>query len=449
MKRPKLIRDPIYNYIEINPDEIAIVDHPLLQRLRHIRQLQTTYLTYVGGEHSRFQHSLGVMHLATEFAEHLGGDEAIIKATRMLGLLHDLGHGPYSHTFDDAIIQRSEELRKKGIKSHEDLGLMLIKNTEIGDILKDMGIYDVFSKIATESPDEVPEELRPYHYVVKSWIYPADIMDFLMRDAYYTGTKEYGFVDYYRLIRFSERIDGDIAIAEQALATLKNFLMARSYMFSSVYFHPTCRATDFIVGDMLEKANEHYHYEDAVLKASEGDYEDFLMLTDEYILYSIIKDGKNAESGPLKEAYEYASMLIKRIIPWKMIYSVDLSFSGENAAMNYRYFDVKRHIEEVKSDVLAKLEPYGISESDIIFDHTKYKHLPDNPREMKGTIIVRTRGQDLHEIPISRVVEGYPLYTITIRVYASKKFREHFDKIKKVLEEGFSSVKSAKLGVTM
>ncbi|MCD6359277.1 MAG: HD domain-containing protein [Armatimonadetes bacterium] len=123
MKRPKLIRDPIYNYIEINPDEIAIVDHPLLQRLRHIRQLQTTYLTYVGGEHSRFQHSLGVMHLATEFAEHLGGDEAIIKATRMLGLLHDLGHGPYSHTFDDAIIQRSDELRKKGIKSHEDLVL--------------------------------------------------------------------------------------------------------------------------------------------------------------------------------------------------------------------------------------------------------------------------------------------------------------------------------------
>jgi len=449
MTRSKLIRDPIHNYVEINYNEIPIVDHPLVQRLRHIKQLQTTYLTYVGGEHSRFQHSLGVMHLATEFASHLGGESEIILTTRILGLLHDLGHGPYSHTFDDAIIQKSEELKRRGIKSHEDLGLMLIRNSEIIDHLNSLGIDDIFMKIAHNNVNEIPEELRPYHYVVKNWIYPADIMDFLMRDSYYTGTKEYGFVDYYRLIKFSEKINGEIAIAEQAISTLRNFLMARSYMFSSVYFHPTCRATDFIVVDMLFEANKYYDFEGIVLKAVQGEYEDFLTLTDESVIYSILRDGKTTRDKNLKKAYEYASMLIRRIIPWKMIYFIDIPFRGEDAAVSYRYFDVKKHIEEVKEEVLPKLESLGISENDIVFDHTKYKYLPDNPREVKGTIAVKTRNGELHEVPIVKIAEGYPLYTITIRVYISKKYREHFDIIKRALKESFEKLKSTSIGVTM
>ncbi|MCD6503655.1 MAG: HD domain-containing protein [Euryarchaeota archaeon] len=449
MIRSKLIRDPIHNYIEIYHEEIPIVDHPLVQRLRHIRQLQTTYLTYVGGEHSRFQHSLGVMHLATEFSSHLGNDKDMIRTTRLLGLLHDIGHGPYSHTFDDAIIQKSSELKQKGIRSHEDLGLMLIKNSEIRDYLEDLGVYDMFMRIAHNNIEEIPRDLRPYHYVVKNWIYPADIMDFLMRDAYYTGTKEYGFVDYYRLIKFSEIVDGEIAIAEQAISTLRNFLMARSYMFSSVYFHPTCRATDFIVVDMLFEANKYYDFEGIILKAIQGDYEDFLMLTDESVVYLILRDGKNTRDKHLKKAYEYASMLVRRIIPWKMIYFIDIPFRGEDAAVSYKYFDVRKHIEEVKAEVMPKLEDLGVSEEDLVFDHTKYKYLPDNPREVKGTIAVKTRNGELHEVPIVKIAEGYPLYTITIRVYVSKKHREHFDTIKRTLKEAFEKLKSTSIGVTM
>ncbi len=225
--------------------------------------------------------------------------------------------------------------------------------------------------------------------------------------------------------------------------------MARSYMFSSVYFHPTCRATDFIVVDMLFEANKYYDFEGIVLKAVQGEYEDFLTLTDESVIYSILRDGRTTRDKNLKKAYEYASMLIRRIIPWKMIYFIDIPFRGEDAAVSYRYFDVKKHIEEVKEEVLPKLESLGISENDIVFDHTKYKYLPDNPREVKGTIAVKTRNGELYEVPIVKIAEGYPLYTITIRVYVSKKYREHFDIIKRALKESFEKLKSTSIGVTM
>ncbi|MEW6070258.1 MAG: HD domain-containing protein [Candidatus Thermoplasmatota archaeon] len=155
------LRDPIHNYIEY--DEILekkIIDTYIFQRLRRLHQLQSARFVYPGATHTRFEHSLGTMFIASIFAENLffcSKDipfkeeefDFLLESTRLAALLHDIGHGPYSHAFDDAIIMNTEnpqheDLKNKGIRHHEDLGRLLIIQSEIGDLL---GNFDFFKKI--------------------------------------------------------------------------------------------------------------------------------------------------------------------------------------------------------------------------------------------------------------------------------------------------------------
>ena len=130
------IKDPIHGYIELNKPEIDIVDTPQFQRLRRIRQLSAAHLTYPGAEHTRFHHSLGVMHVAGEIAQRLVDVELIDQEEytkiRIAGLLHDIGHGPFSHLF--------EEVLEKRDMNHEQMTTQIVKETGVGDILSSAGI---------------------------------------------------------------------------------------------------------------------------------------------------------------------------------------------------------------------------------------------------------------------------------------------------------------------
>ncbi len=447
-KRPsKMVRDPIYNYVELFDEEVPVVDHPLMQRLRRIRQLQTTYLTYMGGEHSRFQHSLGVAHLAGEFERSISEDgEDLFEAVRFAGLLHDLGHGPFSHTFDEAVIMPSKELKDKGIRSHEDVGKRLIESSEIGDHLKDLGLYDTVISLLSEDPEKVPENLRPYHFIIKNWIYPADIMDFLLRDSYYTGAREYGTVDHVRLIQFSKVVSGEIGIYEKALEAFRNFVMSRYYMFNNVYFHPTCRATEFVVKEMLEISSDHMGFVEKLEKAVEGNYEEILDLVDDHILFKIYCEGK--ERGEMKRASELAKDLITRRIPWKAIYSTELRFGREDAT-SYKYFNLEEFKREILENAERELSKLGIPLEDVIIDHTRYKSLPDNPYEVRGEILVIGKDGSVGYKRIDEIVENFPMYRIKFKVYLSKKWKESFPEARRIFEKCFNEAVIPRTGVTM
>ncbi len=242
------IKDPIHGYIELNKPEIEIVDTPQFQRLRRIRQLSAAHLTYPGAEHTRFHHSLGVLHIAGKIAQRLRTAELITETEaqklRLAGLLHDIGHGPFSHLFE-------EVLHKRDI-NHEQIATRIIKETVISDILNEHGIDPL--EMSTLSVGQ-HENNKPYLNQVIAGQFSADVLDYLPRDSYFTGV-EYGRVDIDRLVRSIDVVDDRLAVRDTALYVLEAMVIARYEMFKAVYFHRSVRAAETMLVRAMQLGDE-------------------------------------------------------------------------------------------------------------------------------------------------------------------------------------------------
>ncbi len=224
---PKQIKDPVHGYIEVPTPLVPLLDTEAVQRLRYIKQLGFIYLVYPGANHTRFEHSLGTMHLASLLARQLdlSGDDTLLVCTA--ALLHDIGHGPFSHA--------SEKLRAEyGPFSHDEIGPYLI-TPEIADILEENGT----------DPKEIAGIVAGNHRLAEIIHGDLDVdrMDYLLRDAHYTGVP-YGNLDAGRLIQ-SLVVTGDgLAIKESGIAAAESLLIARTLMGPSVYYHHVGRITE-------------------------------------------------------------------------------------------------------------------------------------------------------------------------------------------------------------
>ncbi|WP_297458426.1 HD domain-containing protein [Thermococcus sp.] len=218
----KLVHDPIHRGIELDDLAVKLVDTPEFQRLRRITQLGLVYLAYPSARHTRFEHSLGTFYLAERIRAH---NPDIDEGTVYAALLHDLGHYPFSHTLE-ALYPR-----------HEDNTLWLIKHGEIGDVLGERFSGNEFKRLLK-------------HPLVSGDI-DADRMDYLVRDAYYTGVA-FGLVDLDRLVRYLHWDGSRLVVMEKGIMAAQNLLLARSMMYPAVYQHHTAR----ISGAMLVKAVE-------------------------------------------------------------------------------------------------------------------------------------------------------------------------------------------------
>jgi uncharacterized protein len=271
-----LSHDPVHGYIPFTSGrglgdsgvaERAIIDHPWVQRLRQIHQLQTAWWVYPTAEHTRFQHVLGAMHLASRAVRALYGSLRDVcpdvpsigyveTLLRMAGLLHDVGHGPFGHFFDEHF------LRRFGL-THEILGGRIICD-ELGPLLRQLrGCPDHRLAPAEElDPDQIawlitrPREGdqadRPRWLVLLrgllSGIYTIDNMDFVLRDAYMSGYSQKSF-DIDRLLHYSFFSDAGLTIHDRGMNALMRFMAARAELFRTVYFHRTVRAIDLALAD--------------------------------------------------------------------------------------------------------------------------------------------------------------------------------------------------------
>ncbi len=271
------IKDPIYGYIYITEAEKRIIDSFPFQRLRRIRQLAGAEYVYPGANHTRFEHSLGVMYLSRRLmgnphlSQILPEDEA--QMTRIAALLHDVGHGPFSHVFEHILVKFLG-------KTHEDLTSWIISASELGDILKALG-YDAktVGKLAVGALNEPKMAYRDQ--IVRSAI-DVDKLDFVVRDTYHTGA-EYGFVDVSRLIDTLDILDGNLAVDMGALSALESFILARIESFKSIYFHRVGRAVQIMLAAAMEKAKDDLGLADF------GSPEEYLAL-DDYTLWSKLKE---------------------------------------------------------------------------------------------------------------------------------------------------------------
>lgn len=218
----KLVHDPIHGYIELDEFARRLVDTPEFQRLRRITQLGFAFLAYPSARHTRFEHSLGTFYLAKKIRAH---NPEIEEGALYAALLHDIGHYPFSHTLEGLYPR------------HEENTLWVIEHGSVGDVIKENYSIREFKKLLK-------------HPIVSGDI-DADRMDYLVRDAYYTGAA-YGVVDLERLVR-NLKFDGKrLLVEEKGLVAAQNLLLSRAMMYPTVYFHHTTK----IAEAMLRKAVE-------------------------------------------------------------------------------------------------------------------------------------------------------------------------------------------------
>ncbi|MEM2614056.1 MAG: HD domain-containing protein, partial [Nitrososphaerota archaeon] len=288
MKYVGEIRDPVHKYIHITDLERSVIDTSVFQRLRRIKQLAGAHLTYPGAMHTRFLHSLGVMftagkmfsHLANYYSDKVNRDD--LQLVRLAGMLHDIGHGPFSHTFEEVLNE------KKGI-THEDVAKMLIKGTELKDIVSNEGF----------SPDEIANLSTGKCSIRKRWInqiisshFDADILDYLRRDSFFTGV-EYGLIDAERIIDSMILWNDSLAIDEAALYALESLLIARYMMFKAVYFHRTVRAAVIMLSRAMLLVDDIIGLTDFKTP------EEYVSLDDYSVIERIMSIEKNCEEAKL------------------------------------------------------------------------------------------------------------------------------------------------------
>ncbi len=238
----KIINDPVYGFITL-PYEIIydLMEHPFFQRLRRIRQLGLTTMVYPGAYHTRFHHALGAMHLATEAIATLKTKGIQITDEEAQGvtiaiLLHDIGHGPFSHALENSIVKGT---------GHETLSLMIMEqlNEQFkGQLTLGISIFK----------DEYPK--RFLHQLISSQL-DVDRLDYLTRDSFYTGVSE-GVVGVERIIKMLHVKDDNIVVEAKGIYSIEKFLIARHIMYWQVYLHKTVIAAELLLIKALKRAKE-------------------------------------------------------------------------------------------------------------------------------------------------------------------------------------------------
>jgi HD superfamily phosphohydrolase len=275
------IKDPVHGYVYITRDEKSIIDSYPVQRLHRLRQLAGSEYVYPGANHTRFEHSVGVMYLASRVAENpnisqvVSEDEASM--VKIAALLHDVGHGPFSHVFEYL-------LDKKLGKTHEDLTSWIISRSELKDALHRIGyVPEDVGKLAI---GQLHKHGKPFLDQIISSAVDVDKQDFIVRDTHHTGA-EYGFIDIFRLIHTLDVMNGNLAVDLGALSALESLIIARIESFKSIYFHRVGRAAQIMLSMAMEKADDELGL--TAFKTPEQ-----YLAMDDYTVWTMLKNCKKS-----------------------------------------------------------------------------------------------------------------------------------------------------------
>ena len=244
------IKDPVHGYVYITEAEKEIIDSYTMQRLRRLRQLAGSEYVYPGANHTRFEHCVGVMYLAGKVVENpnisrIVSDEEM-DMVRVAGLLHDVGHGPFSHVFEQLLIRDLD-------KTHEDLTSWIIEKGELSDKIAEMGFKP--EEVGKLAVGKLHKPGKAFLDQIISSAVDVDKQDFIVRDTFHTGA-EYGFIDVFRLIHALDVLGEDLAVEFGALSALEAFMIARIESFKSIYFHRVGRAAQIMLAMAMEKADK-------------------------------------------------------------------------------------------------------------------------------------------------------------------------------------------------
>lgn len=360
-KTRKIINDPVFGFLSI-PDGVLfeILQHPYVQRLNRIRQLGLSFFVYPGAMHSRFVHSLGAMHLMHEAIASLrekGVEVTEIEETASMAaiLLHDVGHGPFSHVMEHTLVD--------GI-THEEISLMMMEEIKgNGYRVMDNGCGDEWAQVMDVAIRIFKDEYEKHflHQLISSQL-DVDRLDYLCRDSFFCGVTE-GSVASARILKMMNVKDGKLVVEAKGIYSVEKFLVARRLMYWQVYLHHTSVAAEQLLIKILERAKQ---------LASKG-VELFCSPALRYFLYGKITAEKFA-AGP-EALRQYAllddSDLLSAIKVWMSVEDVVLSRLCE-LFVNRQLFKgqlLEEALTETDKAALRKeyMDALGVSEEDAKF----------------------------------------------------------------------------------
>ena len=456
-EREHLINDPVHGYIpfiassgvpEGEIAEQAIIDHPWVQRLRQIHQLQTAWWVFPAAEHTRFQHVLGAMHLASRAVEALydslqsvcdnvpsrGYVESLV---RMAALLHDVGHGPFGHFFDKHF------LADYGL-NHETLGGEIIRRElaglvegircnpnsrlEDGEVLSVDEIVMLITRPKGDGGDEdsVPQWLR-FLRSLFSGLYTVDNMDFVLRDAYMSGYSARSF-DLERLLHYSSFTPAGLTIHERGLAALVRFIAVRSELFQAIYFHRTVRAIDLCLQELFAESKKLLFANNPL-----DDLAGYQRLTEWAILVRVA-DWEQSSDEKLRTLGHRWQGLLRRQVPWKMACQRTIFFRP-NEPERSSVFSSERAFEGAVRENLPK----PLQDIPLRVDTARHVHRPGAHTPSAGQNFLYDPANDqIRSLDDRELFRQIPVSCRICRVYAKdgQYNREITAAMDKLLQKG-------------
>ncbi|MDY6965235.1 MAG: HD domain-containing protein [Halobacteriota archaeon] len=374
----KVIRDPLHGHIEVDEIGLKLLDTRGIQRLRRIRQLGFSHLVYPGANHTRFEHSLGTYHLTDLLLKQLKIENEELKAA---ALLHDVCHGPYSHATEKVLFRYTK-------KTHEDVE-KTISTGQIGDVLEEFSLSpkNVAGHVMGSS------DLQVLHSEID-----VDRMDYLVRDAYYTGVA-FGLVDHLRLIHEMYILNGDLVVKIEGIKAVESLLVSRFLMRPTVYYHHVSRIAESMFARALELMIEDHKLELDALKTM-----------DDYEL-----------NMAMRRSGGYPGEIIGRINN-RRLFKRAIYVGPESVNIESIKKDKKRMEKEIT-------EVSGLEDGYVILD------LPEEPKieEIKAKVLIDDEIKQLHEVSyVVKMLELAERESWRVGVYTPE---EHKDEVEKAARD--------------
>lgn len=374
MNEKRVLRDAIHDYIHV--DHLVIwhlINSQEMQRLRRVKQLGGTYQVFQSAEHSRFVHSLGVYQVVRRMLETECLDNELNDYDKLCvmcaGLLHDIGHGPFSHSFEGVFKE-----------DHENITVRMI--------LEDSEVHNILITVHEDLPTDIAAIIQHTHknqiliQMVSSQL-DADRMDYLLRDSYMTGTT-YGQFDMSRILRTMRICDGKIVYKESGVQAIENYILARYHMYWQVYYHPTARSYEHLLQSVFQRVkdlfSEGYSYKTDLkyllpFLYDELTVDDFTRLDEAVVLY-YFREFMNEDDFILKDLS--ARFLNRKLFKYKQLRNQeeldDLKHISSSLGYDPRYYIISDNQKQVP--YLHYGESGELSEIEILSPSGELSPLP-------------------------------------------------------------------------